>query len=1195
MRGWTVLCAVLIAWMAVAENLLENPSFEKADGERIPGWDWQGGAAMATCQANPAIARSGKSSLCLKNPTPQQPNVFGSLTQTVGVSPNSRYTLSCYVKTDGGGVAWIGGGRRWQHRFMLPAKTAGWQRVVGSFATEAGETQFTLRINTDSATAGLWIDDVMLEPGAAATPFVHEAPLADGESRLTLQPFEPGANLVPNSSFEEIENGCPAGWHWDRRNTDAKLMLDATGPHTGKTAVKITNGTAFGAHVYGTLWLARPVPVKPGTSYTLSAFVKTGKTSPGIWIGGGEGWKVRRSLPATRGRWERVAHTFVTGEKETEFVLRICSDRPTEGVWLDDLSLREGVSPVPAALEGAALADFVDLAPAEPPEVLYKGHAINTRWAPQRWPNDAWSFCGNEFKADGVVTVGDASHACAVEVELADAAGRVLTRQQAALAAGTRAALLTLRAELGGRAPETLALTARLLRDGRPAACHTGTVNLVSSERVRARLAPAVAARERLRADVEQLEKRGLGAASRVTLTVLDNFVPWVASDLADGKVDRAWDTACLLDQMSAREEAHARAILDGQAADFPVPRYATGKLEISHAQTVGTRRFPDGTTERGPVLFTGYGHFGQVKRDIEKLPGYGCNIIQIEFGPNSVLPNETDTSDRAIQEFLAVCDRAAQANVSVILLLSPHYFPQWALEKWPHLKACEGGFFKYCVHDPDARAVIEKSLRQVIPRVKDHPALHSICLSNEPICVDLSKCRVTAQAWPAWLEKRHGSIATLNARWGTAYADFASIPVPQPEFTDTPACLDFIRFNNETFAAFHRWMADVVHDMAPGLPVHAKIMMGAHFQKTLHGFWSVDPGAFAALSQYNGNDAYNMYDKDGSLWINGWRHCQAGYDFQRSMADLSVVNSENHLIVDRDLDVIPPAHIYAALWQNAVHGQSATTIWLWERSNDYASDASGSILHRPDCVEAVGRCGLDLNRLAREVAAIQNLAPSIVFLWSPSSVMLGKNHEHALTDAYEAANFLGQPLGFATEEKLALLARTGVAPRPLDSAKVLMLPSVTHLPDDARAGLEKLRTAGVRAVVVGEAPAENDYNQPRDAAGFETLLKSADSAALFESLAARAEAWGLPPALRVVDTQGRPVFGVEIRAARLGDGRVASVCNHLREPKVVTLAGVTDAPMTDLITGKRLEPTFTVEPMVPLLLQMRAAGNTQR
>jgi hypothetical protein len=1017
--------------------------------------------------------------------------------------------------------------------------------------------------------------------GAAADPF--------GDVSLTLQPFDPGANLLPNASFEEAEDGRPAGWRWDPRNTDAMLALDAAEPHSGRTAVRITNGTAFGAHVYGTLWLERAVPVKPATVYTLSAFVKSGGTAPGAWMGGGEGWKVRRSLPATHGQWRRVSHTFTTGEKETAFTARVCTDRPTKGFWLDDLSLREGARPVPGALEGAALADSVDLVPAEPPEVLHHGHAVSTRWAPQRWPADAWAFCTNEFRAEGVVTVADASRPAAVEVELADADGKTLARRQAPLAAGTRAAFLTLRAELGDAAPEKIALTVKVVPDlragtgeaapgGRRPPSDTREVNIVTPARIRKEL-------DAVQALAGKIDRQRADDYRRVALTVLDNFIPWVEEDIKHGKLDRAWDTASLLADMAPWDG------ISKSRPTTPVPRYRTGPLEISRAQTLGTRRFPDGRSEHGPVFFVGYGHFGQVKRDIEKFPGYGCNLVQVEFGPSAVLPAEDRTSDSEIDRFLQLCDRAAASDVAVNLLLSPHYFPRWALEKWPHLTECHGGFFKYCVHDPAARAVIEKSLRQVIPRIKDHPALHSVCLSNEPVCVDLSRCRVAAEAWPAWLEKRHGAIATLNVRWGAAHADFASIPVPKPEFEATPACLDFLRFNCETFAAFHKWMADVVHSVAPELPVHAKIMMGAHFQKTLHGFWSADPAAFAALSQYNGNDAYNMLDKEGALWANGWRHCQAGYDFQRGVADLPVFNSENHLIVDRESDAIPPAHLYSVLWQQAVHGQSSTTLWVWERCNDYVSDSAGSILHRPDCVEAVGRCALDLNRLAHEVATLQNLAPSVVLLWSPSSVVLGHDHEHALGQAYEAASFLGQPLGFATEEKLAEFARTGVAPRPLDTAKALILPQVTHLPDGAREGVEKLAAAGVCVVVIGDAPERNDYGRAvplkaSEGKAFETLPKAGDSAALFAALSEQASAWGLPEVLRLTDAAGRPFFGVEIRSAPFGDGFVASVCNHLREARTVSLAGGEGRPLTDLITGRALGASFTAEPMVPLLIR---------
>ena len=1188
MRLLFSLCVVLCAVVSRAENLLSNSSFEKKTSERIVGWDWDPGAARATCHLDEAVARSGKASIRIANPSPGAPNVFGSLTQTVRVCPKQRYALSCYVKTDGCGCAWIGGGRRWEHRFSFPAKTEGWQRVTGSFATGEGETQFTVRLNTDSETAGLWIDDIALESGEKATDYVYEAPLKPGEARLRLEPFSPGDNLVPNSSFEEADGAQPKSWIWEPRNTDARLLLDAQNPHSGKAAVKLTNGTPFGPHVYGSLRLADDIKVKPNTSYTYSVFVKTASTAPSAWFGGGKDWKILQAIPATHGQWRRVSRTFVTDPDETTFMLRCVTDAPTDGIWVDDFSFCEGVRPVPGTLDGAALADFVDLYPVEPPEVYREGRAIGTRWMPSRWPSANWTFCGNEFKCEGLVTVADAAQPTLLEIELADAEGHAFGRQQTTLAAGVRAATVDLRTELGDRTPDCLALSARLLRGDKVIASHAGKINLVSPERIRAKLAPVAAQRDRLRASVEKLEQRGLGAASRVSLTVLDNFIPWVESDIGDEMTDRAWDEVCLLEQIAARANVKADAVLVGQAQDFPVPRYVTGKLEVSHAQTIGTLRYPDGKTARGPVVFTGYGHFGQVKQDVEKLPGYGCNILQIEFGPNSVLPNENDTDDGAINDFLAFCDRAKQANVAVCLLLSPHYFPEWALQKWPHLKECGGGFFGYCVHDPEARAVLEKSLRHLVPRIKNHPAIHSLCLSNEPVCTDLRHCRATAKAWPAWLERRHGTTATLNARWGTSYADFASVPVPKPEFKNTPECLDFVRYNEESFSEFHRWMADVIHSMAPEIPVHAKIMMGAHFEKIVEGFWSVDPEPFSAFSQYNGNDAYNMYDHDGTVWNNGWRHCQAGYDFQRSMADLPVFNTENHIIFDRDHDVIPPAHIYEALWQNAIHGQGSTAVWVWERTTDHTSDIAGSILHRPDCVEAAGRCGLDLLRLGSEVAAIQNLGPSVVLLWSKSSQVLCGDHDGQLSLAYEGANFLGQPLGFATENKLAEYARTGKLPRPLDTAKVLILPQVTNLPDDARQGLDKLRAAGMKIVVYAAGPTKSDYNQPREVGEVETLPKAECSEKAFALLREHAVAWNLPAYLQVADGAGQPVFGVEIRSAPYAGGWVASVCNHLRTPRTVTLAGHGGKPIVDLITGKALDATFVAEPMTPLLLSVR-------
>jgi hypothetical protein len=957
------------------------------------------------------------------------------------------------------------------------------------------------------------------------------------------------------------------------------LIVDRERGRSGEVCLKFTNGTAFGPHVYGWFGLAGGIPVDANTAYTLTAFVRS--DAPGrAWVGGGKGWKVRCGIPNTNGEWRRISKTFITQDDETNFALMFVSESPTAGIWLDDLSLRKGIRPLPADLEGINPKDYVDLAPKERDEALYQGSPINTRWASERWPVDEWTFSSGQLRAEGILTVIDPAEGTEVTAELRDDEGNVLLSESMPVPADNKAFFLTFRGNIEHVSAAEVALATTLRRNGRTLAEHSQTMQLVTPKRIRAKMQESIDRRDRLADLVEKLEAKGLGAYSRVTLTILDNFIPWVEADILSDRADRAWDEANTLANMTEREVARAAAALAGAGADFPVPRYQTGPLKVVGPSTIGTLRYPDGRTETSPVFLTGYGHFGQVRKDVEKFPGYGCNFLQIEFGPRDVLPDETSYSDRAIDAFLGVCDRAAKANVSVNLLLSPHYFPSWALAKWPDLKDCHGGFFKYCVHDPRSRSVIERSLRHVIPRIKDNPALHSVCLSNEPICVDLQGCKVTAKAWPAWLQKRHGDIATLNRRWGTDYQTFAEIPIPPPEFVSTPVSVDFVRYNQETFAEFHAWMAGIIHEMAPDLPVHAKIMMSAHFHRGLHGMWSVSPELFGELSDYNGNDCCNWYRRSGD-WSTGWTGMEGGYDFQRSMVDLPVFNSENHMIVDRDHNVIPPEHLYTELWQGAIHGQSSTTYWVWERTNAFDHGVSGSILHRPDGIEAFGRCNLDLNRLAAEVTSIQKVAPEVGVLWSASSTIMGDFHKQAMFDTYEAAAFLGVQLGFVTERRLEAYAQ-GETKRPLDSLKVLLVPRVTHLSAEARAGLAKLG-GKVEVVFVGSTPEMDEYGQAVDEAWeFPVLPMPATTHELFAVLAGQASSWGVKPLVRVLDPQGKPTFGVEVRSSMHNGRRVASICNLLREPATVHVG----APTVDLISGRKLPATFTLDPLKPVLLQ---------
>ena len=482
------------------------------------------------------------------------------------------------------------------------------------------------------------------------------------------------------------------------------------------------------------------------------------------------------------------------------------------------------------------------------------------------------------------------------------------------------------------------------------------------------------------------------------------------------------------------------------------------------------------------PVQFVGVGHFNQVRSDIEKLTGYGQNIIQIEFGPRSVVTGPEKISTGAIESFLAILDRAAAAGVAVNLLISPHYFPDWAYEKWPHLRDAGGGFLKVDIHAPEARQVYEKFLRTVIPRLRHHPALHSICLSNEPVFTDAEKSRFVRERWHDWLEQRHGTIAELNRRWNSDHADFASIPVPSAEFESSPLVYDFVCFNQESFAAFHGWMASIIREMAPDIPLHAKIMICANFARHAHGPWSVSPELFATLSDYNGNDAWKYPRKEGP-WASAWQDENMGYDFQRSVADEPVFNSENHLIPDRTFDHVPASHISNVFWQGAVHGQSATTTWVWERTYSAKHNFAGSILHRPQCVEAMGRTGLDLMRLSKEVTMLQKAPIQIALLWSPASLVAGQEYLNMLKQAYEAWNFCGVRVGFVTERQLAACAETGVLPGPLSTARLVVATGVSRTPESTIAALAKYQERGGKVLLIGPCFAEDEYGATREIA----------------------------------------------------------------------------------------------------------------
>ena len=143
-------------------------------------------------------------------------------------------------------------------------------------------------------------------------------------------------NLVKNPSFEE----GMTSWRFDGGTAKAKGVLFTEDAHSGKRCFKISNPSAYGAHIFGAL-LQDIEGMKPDTDYTFSFYIKS--ANPGvIWYGGGHKWQLRATVKLDNAEWTRVSATFRIEQDDIPFTFRINTDDVTEQCLIDDVQIEEG-------------------------------------------------------------------------------------------------------------------------------------------------------------------------------------------------------------------------------------------------------------------------------------------------------------------------------------------------------------------------------------------------------------------------------------------------------------------------------------------------------------------------------------------------------------------------------------------------------------------------------------------------------------------------------------------------------------------------------------------------------------------------------------------------------------------------------------------------------------------------------------
>jgi len=690
-----------------------------------------------------------------------------------------------------------------------------------------------------------------------------------------------------------------------------------------------------------------------------------------------------------------------------------------------------------------------------------------------------------------------------------------------------------------------------------------------------------------------------------VDLIVGEQFREFSRQDVAAHTLRKMQRAAWTVDWLKA---ALSRAISSPvDTENQPVPRHVTGPVEIRNGVFYQGDR---------PHFFVGMGHFDQVRRDVPIFQRYGFNIIQITISPGSVVRSDSEYSDESIDRLVEVLDRAAQHHVAVDLLIAPHGFPGWALKKYPQVRlegVSQTPFLNYKIDHPISRRVIARYIERVAARVVGHPALFSYCVTNEPEFVDRS--RFSQQRFQEWLREQHEIVETLNQRYTSSFATFSEIPIPG-DGTLRGLWYDWCRFNQSRLVEFHQFLIEGIRKHDAKTPVHAKAQARV-FDRSEQFENGPDPEPFAKLGSISGNDCWSYYrSHQREQYAAHFLRQAMYYDLQRAVApDNPVFNSENHPLEDDAIDYVPGRHLRTLYWNGAIHGMGATTTWVWTRSD--GQTLGGNILKRVNCVRALGRTALDMNRLAPEIVKLQRAAPGAALLFARASMPISDDTINEMKSAYEGCFFLDAPVTFVTDRQMT-------AGRWREH-KLIVVPNVTHIEDTVVAAIRDFANSGGTVILTGDSFRFDEYGKSRDrwealgvskpagssqtyavgqgrlewragAEGGKTIdvwahgepyhvrLSPEEYAALVDPLL---DEIGIPRAVRAVDALGKKLPGVELRSVPDGDGLLINLTNYRKHETPVRLIFEPEfSSVTNLFAGRRQTTVFELEPLEPLLLR---------
>jgi len=271
------------------------------------------------------------------------------------------------------------------------------------------------------------------------------------------------------------------------------------------------------------------------------------------------------------------------------------------------------------------------------------------------------------------------------------------------------------------------------------------------------------------------------------------------------------------------------------------------------------------------------------------------------------------------------------------------------------------------CPNSQVYRSASREITRRIGERYRAHPALAMWHVNNElGHGVGMCHCPNCQRAFGPWLEQRYGSLAAVNAAWGTEfwgqnYGDWSEIPPPMKTSAqiNSGLLLDWKRFMSDSYLALYLDSAEILRAVSPGIPVTTNFLYEK--KRTDYRGWA-DHLDFISISAFPDPATRQLSTLEAELNFAMMRGLKQGAPF------LLMEQAANH-VAWRDTNASKRPGIMR-LWSYTAlaHGSDGLLFFQWRQSDKGAEKFHSAM---------VPHAGAD-SRVFREICALGKELPAL-------------------------------------------------------------------------------------------------------------------------------------------------------------------------------------------------------------------------